>query len=95
MPWTGSAQQGPWAVASWKAYDIVEEKACGVRVCWAVEVVSGVSSGLGEAESRRLVEGVSKYKGVGRKIIHTLSHIFHLWSHQRGYWGQYDGGQMQ
>jgi hypothetical protein len=29
-PWTGSAQRGPWAVASWKAWEILSERECGV-----------------------------------------------------------------
>ena len=32
MPWTGSWQSGPWAVASWNAYEILSEKVEGWTV---------------------------------------------------------------
>ena len=50
MPWTGSAQQGPCAVASWNAYEIVEEKVRAEMVRSA-----GLSaSASGDVDSRSL-----------------------------------------
>jgi hypothetical protein len=50
MPWTGSAQHGPCAVASWKAYEMVEEK---VRADMVRSVELSVSAS-GDDDSRSL-----------------------------------------
>jgi hypothetical protein len=44
IPWIGSLQSGPWAVASWKACEILSEKSRTVNCCCFV-------SGFVESES--------------------------------------------
>lgn len=74
MPWTGSAQQGPCAVASWKAYAMVEEK---VRADMVRSVELSVSAS-GEDDSRSLRRVSSEVKM--QRDVRTPYHISHPWS---------------
>ena len=88
MPWMGSAQQGPWAVASWKAYVMVEAKVCA-DIAFSEE--GAVVSGVGDSWSLGVLVG----KTSGDRGELTLCRRCRLLLHQPECWGLFGVGRRR